>query len=127
MICADTPRRLNGLTDRRGGFALIGHQSLADEPELVTAFEHVVVLDPPATAEQEAITKLGVGYTYLAWGEPELRFAQQMHELEYGLRASLVAFTGACVIGKESKVRSSSACSKGTVSIPVPPGWRDGW
>jgi hypothetical protein len=27
----------------------------------------------------------------LAWGEPELRFAQQMHELEYGLRASLVA------------------------------------
>ncbi|HXO10392.1 MAG TPA: hypothetical protein VN880_20280, partial [Solirubrobacteraceae bacterium] len=25
-------------------------------------------------------------------GEPELRFAQQMHELEYGLRSSLVAF-----------------------------------
>ena len=30
-------------------------------------------------------------FTHLAWGEPELRFAEQMHELEYGLRASLVA------------------------------------
>jgi hypothetical protein len=27
----------------------------------------------------------------LAWGEPELRFTWQIHELEYGLRASLVA------------------------------------
>jgi hypothetical protein len=27
----------------------------------------------------------------MGWGEAELRFAQQMHELEYGLRASLVA------------------------------------
>ena len=25
----------------------------------------------------------------MAWGEPELRFAQQMHELEYGLRTPL--------------------------------------
>ena len=32
-----------------------------------------------------------VRFTHLAWGEPELRFAEQMHELEYGLRASLVA------------------------------------
>jgi single-stranded-DNA-specific exonuclease len=29
--------------------------------------------------------------TVLAWGAPELRFAEQMHELEYGLRTSLVA------------------------------------
>jgi single-stranded-DNA-specific exonuclease len=27
----------------------------------------------------------------LAWGEPELRFAQQIHEREYGLRAPLAA------------------------------------
>ena len=33
----------------------------------------------------------GRGYTHLAWGDAELRFAQQMHELEYGLRTSLVA------------------------------------
>ena len=51
----------------------------------------MVVLDPPASPTQEAITRLGSGYTHLAWGEAELRFAEQMHEQEYGLRASLVA------------------------------------
>jgi hypothetical protein len=30
--------------------------------------------------------------TVLGWGDPELRFAEQILELEYGLRASLVAF-----------------------------------
>jgi single-stranded-DNA-specific exonuclease len=91
VVCADTTRRLVGFDGRRGGFALITHEWLADEPELMTEFEHVVVLDPPASQEEAAITKLGNGYTYFAWGEPELRFAQQMHEQEYGLRASLVA------------------------------------
>jgi single-stranded-DNA-specific exonuclease len=91
VICADATRRLAGLRGRRGGFALITHESLSDEPELMTAFDHVVVLDPPATAEQEAITKMGQGFTHLAWGEAELRFGQQMHEQEYGLRTSLVA------------------------------------
>jgi single-stranded-DNA-specific exonuclease len=92
VICANTPRRLAALASRRGGFALISHDSLEDEPELISDFEHVVVLDPPASKTQEAITRLGAGYTHLAWGEAELRFAQQMHELEYGLRASLEAF-----------------------------------
>ena len=92
VICANTPRRLAALASRRGGFALISHDSLQDEPEIASNFEHIVVLDPPASAAQDAVTKIGNGYTHLAWGEPELRFAQQMHELEYGLRASLVAF-----------------------------------
>jgi single-stranded-DNA-specific exonuclease len=90
VICANTPRRLAGLSSRRGGFALISHDSLADEPELTAEFEHLVILDPPASELQEAITKAGAGFTHLAWGEPELRFAQQMHEQEYVLRASLV-------------------------------------
>ncbi|HEX3802690.1 MAG TPA: single-stranded-DNA-specific exonuclease RecJ [Solirubrobacteraceae bacterium] len=91
VICANTPRRLAALASRRGGFALISHDSLEDEPELVIDFEHIVVLDPPASATQDAIAKIGSGYTHLAWGEAELRFAQQMHEQEYALRASLVA------------------------------------
>jgi single-stranded-DNA-specific exonuclease len=90
VICANTPRRLAALNCRRGGFALISHESLLEEPELVADFEHIVVLDPPTSRTQDAITRLGTGYTHLAWGEAELRFAQQMHELEYGLRASLV-------------------------------------
>ncbi len=54
-------------------------------------FAHLVVLDPPATAPAAELLDAGRGFTHLAWGEAELRFAQQMHELEYGLRASLVA------------------------------------
>jgi single-stranded-DNA-specific exonuclease len=37
------------------------------------------------------VLRAGCGFTHLAWGEPELRFAWQIHELEYGLRASLVS------------------------------------
>ncbi|MFZ1993740.1 MAG: hypothetical protein WAU75_06490, partial [Solirubrobacteraceae bacterium] len=33
----------------------------------------------------------GAGIASLAWGEPEVRFAAQMLEHEYGLRASLVS------------------------------------
>ncbi len=91
VICANTPVRLASIAGRRGGFALISHDSLQEEPELITEFEHVLVLDPPASRTQDAITKMGAGYTHLAWGEAELRFGQQMHEQEYALRASLVA------------------------------------
>jgi single-stranded-DNA-specific exonuclease len=90
VICADTPRRLAALAGRRGGFALISHESLLEEPELAADYMHIVVLDPPTSKTQEAVSRLGSGYTHLAWGEAELRFAQQIHELEYGLRASLV-------------------------------------
>jgi single-stranded-DNA-specific exonuclease len=91
VICANTPRRLAALASRRGGFALISHDSLLDEPEIAADYQHIVVLDPATSRVGETITRLGHGYTHLAWGEPELRFAQQIHELEYGLRASLVA------------------------------------
>jgi single-stranded-DNA-specific exonuclease len=90
VICANTPRRLAALASRRGGFALITHESLLEEPELAAEYTHTVVLDPPTSKTQDAITRLGDGYTHLAWGDAELRFAQQIHELEYGLRASLV-------------------------------------
>jgi single-stranded-DNA-specific exonuclease len=91
VISANTPRRLAALASRRGGFALISSDALLDEPEIAADYQHIVVLDPVPSRVGEAITRLGEGYTHLAWGEAELRFAQQIHELEYGLRASLVA------------------------------------
>jgi len=90
-VCADAPRRLTGLRARIGGFALVSYHSLVRDPGLGERFAHVVALDPPAGAADKGVLALGRGFTHLAWGEPELRFAQQMHELEYGLRASLVA------------------------------------
>ncbi len=91
-VCADVPRRLEGLATRIGGFALTCHESLESAPSLTAAYPQLVVLDPPSGAPTEQLLRAGRGYTHRAWGEPELHFAQQMHELEYELRASLVAF-----------------------------------
>ncbi len=90
-VCADAPRRRSALSARTGGFALISYHALARDPRIGERFVQLVALDPPADAEGRAGLRPGGGFTHLAWGEPELRFAQQMHELEYGLRASLVA------------------------------------
>ncbi len=90
-VCSDVGRRLGGLTRRIGGFALISYHALEREPSRLSEFAHVVALDPPASHFHETLLRAGFGFTHLAWGEPELRFAEQMHELEYGLRASLVA------------------------------------
>ena len=90
-VCADVGRRLPGLAPRVGGFSLIAYHALERDPALLERFPQVVALDPPACASHAALLRLGEGYAHLGWGEPELRFAEQMHELEYGLRASLVA------------------------------------
>jgi hypothetical protein len=82
---------LAGLAARTGGFSLISYDALEREPATVGRFSHLVALDPPAGASHADLLERGQGYTHLTWGEAELRFAQQMHELEYGLRASLVA------------------------------------
>jgi single-stranded-DNA-specific exonuclease len=90
-VCADVSRRLPGLRTRAGGFTLTCHQALERDRSLTARFGHVVVLDPPSDGAQRARLAGGEGFTHLAWGEAELRFAEQMHEQEYGLRASLVA------------------------------------
>ena len=90
-VCADVSRRLAGLEARAGGFALVSHHALERRPELAAGFAHIVLLDPPASKAQLDAAEGGSGHTHLAWGAAELRFAWQMHELEYGLRASLAA------------------------------------
>lgn len=94
-VCADVPRRRAGLASRVGGFSLCSHGALERAPELADGFDHVVVLDPPADARQDARVRASGGkgansFVHLAWGDAELRFAQQIHESEYDLRASLV-------------------------------------
>ena len=94
-VCADVPRRLEGLSTRTGGFSLCSYHALEREPALADRFAHVVALDPPAgVGARDALCArpevAAAGYVHLSWGEAELRFAEQMHELEYGLRASLV-------------------------------------
>jgi single-stranded-DNA-specific exonuclease len=96
-VCADVARRLDGLAARLGGYSLTSYHALERDGSALERFAQVVALDPPSSALQAALLRRGAltgsgpGYAHLAWGESELRFAQQMHELEYGLRASLVA------------------------------------
>jgi single-stranded-DNA-specific exonuclease len=90
-VCADVPRRLPGLSTRTGGFALTSYHALERAPELAGGFSHLVALDPPAHAGAAQLLRAGSGYTHMAWGTAELRFAVQMHELEYGLRTWLAA------------------------------------
>jgi hypothetical protein len=90
-LCADVPRRLTGLQQRTGGFTLSGYHALERDPSIAAPFPQLVALDPPAFLEAAGLLGGGDGHTHLAWGHAELRFAQQIHELEYGLRASLVA------------------------------------
>jgi len=91
-VVADVPRRIGGLQERVGGFALTSHAALARDPALLDSFEHVVALDPPAHPDEAARLRQGppAGFTHLCWGAAELRFAQQIHESEHGLRAALV-------------------------------------
>ena len=49
-VCADVPRRLDGLRARAGGFALISYHALARDPALGRCFRQLVALDPPACA-----------------------------------------------------------------------------
>jgi single-stranded-DNA-specific exonuclease len=86
-VCADVSRRLPGLESRTGAFALASYHALERSPELARGYRHVVALDPPTAP----LRIQGDGYAHLCWGEAELRFAQQMHELEYGLRTWLAA------------------------------------
>jgi single-stranded-DNA-specific exonuclease len=90
-VCADVTRRLPGLVDRCGGFALISAATLECRPAVADAYPQVVALDPPAAAPVLDALCAGSGFTHLVWGEAELRFAEQMHELEYGLRTSLAS------------------------------------
>jgi single-stranded-DNA-specific exonuclease len=96
-VCADVGRRHDGLASRVGGFALCSHAALARAPRLADAFDHLVVLDPPACREDDARLRAraaaaGGGWVHLTWGDAELRFAQQIHESEYDVRTALVPF-----------------------------------
>jgi single-stranded-DNA-specific exonuclease len=93
VMCADAQRRLGHLEGRLGGFALASYQALEREPALSGTFTHVVALDPPVHAHLLALACAGETgqMTHLAWGEAELRFAQRVHQHEYGLRPSLAA------------------------------------
>jgi single-stranded-DNA-specific exonuclease len=90
VVVSDARLRARQLAPILGGFELCSHDALERDPSLARGAggieSHVVLLDPPAGP-----LRTHGRMTHLAWGHPELRFTEQIHEREYGLRASLTA------------------------------------
>jgi single-stranded-DNA-specific exonuclease len=87
VACAHAAHRAGTLGQRSGGFALTSWGALLADPGLAAGFVHIVALDPPAHGPLQHLS--GTGFTHLAWGEPELRFAHAIHEWEYDLPGPL--------------------------------------
>lgn len=118
VVAADATLRLGHLQPILGGFELCSHAALERDPSLAAAdgdAVHVVMLDPPAGP----LRTYGV-MTHLAWGPPELRFAEQIHEREYALRASLTATYRALRAAGEAAGEELELLLRGDARTPRP-------
>jgi len=90
-VSADARRRREHLRDRLGGFALCSWTALERDPALAAGFHHVVALDPPAHPVLHSRLEAGrpEQLAHLGWGEPELRFAEHVHDEQHALREHL--------------------------------------
>ncbi|HUR84345.1 MAG TPA: single-stranded-DNA-specific exonuclease RecJ [Solirubrobacteraceae bacterium] len=115
VVTADARLRSRHLAPIVGGFELCSHDALAHEPSLARPEHHVVLLDPPA-GPLRTYGRL----THLAWGHPELRFAEQIHEREYALRASLIATYRALRAAGAAAGEELEALLRGDLLTPRP-------
>jgi single-stranded-DNA-specific exonuclease len=108
VLCADVPRRRDGLESLVAGIAarvrtadgaaceglaLASWDELVAEPAIAEPYEHVVALDPPAWPGGEALLESlpGGGFAHLAWGPAEVDFALTVAQRSLDMRAELVA------------------------------------
>jgi single-stranded-DNA-specific exonuclease len=95
---------LAGLLARSdGGLALTDYAALGAAPELAMAFEHVVLVDPPASPQAEALASrplespvletgaLATGYLHQLWSEAEVPFALAAQEEQTATRKAIAA------------------------------------
>jgi single-stranded-DNA-specific exonuclease len=92
-VVAHAPHRARTLNAKIGGFAMCSWAALVDEPELAAPFAHVVAVDPPADPQLIRLLERASAAqrAHLAWGEPELGFAQRIHQWDFALREPLKA------------------------------------
>ena len=92
-VVAHAPHRARALRGRVGGFSVCSRSALEDDPGLAAPFAHLVAVDPPSSARLLGLLERPSGRpkAHLAWGEPELRFAQRIHEWDFALREPLTA------------------------------------
>jgi hypothetical protein len=87
--------RVRGLVARGpAGLALTDYAALRSEPGLVVAFEHVVLVDPPPSAGDEARVRAGhdgesAGFLHPLWTEAELPFSLKVLEEQAASRGTV--------------------------------------
>ncbi|HWT91862.1 MAG TPA: single-stranded-DNA-specific exonuclease RecJ [Solirubrobacteraceae bacterium] len=89
VVAAHAQLRARHLDGLLGGFDLTSHAALRRDPQVAAAYDHVVLLDPPA----HDVAHLGADgpFVHLAWGRPEVDFSLSIHERERDLRTPLTA------------------------------------
>jgi single-stranded-DNA-specific exonuclease len=82
-----------------GGLVLADWTAIARRPGAPPRFQHVVVIDPPPSEALEGLAWAGRdvpgtgpfarGFIHLAWGAPELEFAERLLAVEWELRGAI--------------------------------------
>lgn len=76
------------------GLALTDYAALERRPELVEAFEHVVLVDPPRSEGDERRAEVPCdvgGFLHAPWTEAELEFARQVLAEQWATREGVAA------------------------------------
>ena len=117
-VCASAIERREHLRGRLGGFDLCSYAGLRRDPGLLDAYDHAVLLDPPASERDLALARAGdrERFTHLAWGEPELRFALHIHGRDHQLRDSLADCYRTLRASGEAVGETLEAALRGTVN-----------
>jgi single-stranded-DNA-specific exonuclease len=90
-VCANAALRI-GMS--RQGLRLADYAELERDPQLPGDFDHVVLVDPPASAALErlaAFSRRSGGYLHRAWGDAEWRFGLAVLEERLAQRPTLIA------------------------------------
>jgi hypothetical protein len=112
IVCADVERRRPGLEQVVAGIvhavaergeatpdpacpSLLSWTSLAADPSAASEFTHLVALDPPATAAEQALLAAAPappgGFAHLAWSAAEAEFALGVARRDLDLRPTVTA------------------------------------
>src|SRR4051794_35671822 len=93
VVCADARQRRTALDGRLGGFAITSYAALARDAAIARPYPHLMALDPPMEPHHEALLQEPIHgrMTHLCWGEPELAFAEHVHQRDLDLRPALAA------------------------------------
>ncbi|HET7122291.1 MAG TPA: single-stranded-DNA-specific exonuclease RecJ [Solirubrobacterales bacterium] len=118
---------IDGLRARaEGGLALVDFEALARRPQMVSVFEHVVLVDPPRSAADEARAGRafeggGAGYLHLLWSDAEKPFAGKAIAEQWATRDGVAAIFRALREAGEARGPELRRALSGAGSYPLCP------